>query len=648
MLAGPRRSGKSSIARAVFGRLPPHETIFLEPTAVPRLYMVGGNTSSRTTLGESGGLRISVLDAPGDWLLRWAPENIGRQHDSQSSYAFPFTGAQPLVLLPDLNEDDRGLPEAVDAIVAQLQGDVSGAALSRAVGAAVCAHDEAALQEALWSQCEAQGPGLAAALGGPVSARRIVLPESALASSLSSIVFVLDASDETFAEATAALRGVTALLRGLAQARWASWAQREVSILGDSLTEASFASALERAYSSACGAHPANPFALPALHVFVHKADGEALAGLAGAAGGGRGGGSGGRGAMSVDEARAELLRGVTGLVAHELADAGFASGLGGGGGGVGGLGARTGAALRAAAPKQGNAATDGAALPLPPLPLPLPLPLAFHVTSLFESDGLAGGSSSGGGGGVSGGGSSSDASGGSSSGVLEALSRVVQRVFPGPQLAPAVEALLDAVVQACGHGGPGGNNGMGNGAGGGGLEKLYVLDAPTRLLLATDSNPLSLPEGAFTPMLAVQQSPLPAQETTHNAFARPFPSFLPADCRLLRLRVRLPGRLERGRLHLRPAAGGAGSAGGGGARPVRVTAPRTVVPARRRPRHQLPGASDQRLVDLHAGVEPGHAGRGRGAGRERALVLPRLAAAAPARGPAPCGRYVDAWPRAG
>src|SRR6185312_571379 len=48
----PCSAGKSSIARVVFAKMPPHETLFLEPTAIPRAYSAGANTYMPYTVWE--------------------------------------------------------------------------------------------------------------------------------------------------------------------------------------------------------------------------------------------------------------------------------------------------------------------------------------------------------------------------------------------------------------------------------------------------------------------------------------------------------------------------------------------------------------------------------------------------------------------
>jgi len=161
------------------------------------------------------------------------------------------------------------------------------------------------------------------------------------------------------------------------------------------------------------GATATNPYALPALEIFLHKIDGDAFTNASA-------------------ESRTELLREVGKQVAHELADAGFTvSGLpsvaatsmgglrhGGGGGGAagGGIGGLVG---------------------------PVPLNVSFHLTSIYDHS------------------------------VFEAMSRVVQKVTPGPQLTPPTENLLNALQAACG------------------AEKVFLFDVVTKLYYATDSNPV-------------------------------------------------------------------------------------------------------------------------------------------------------------
>ena len=64
-----------------------------------------------------------------------------------------------------------------------------------------------------------------------------------------------------------------------------------------------------------------------------------------------------------------------------------------------------------------------------------------------------------------------------------------VQRLWPGPALTPLLEHLLNALVAT-------GGSSTGDNSGALIVEKAVVFDAPTKLLLASDSNPLQ--EGTF------------------------------------------------------------------------------------------------------------------------------------------------------
>ena len=270
------RSGKTSIARVVFGRLPPHEAAFVEPSAAPVVYVVGSSSHDGAVgaiaggnAHTSGGAATKTSNSPPAldfWLWDWPAS--------------------------ELRGGGGSGPPALDARILRC--------------AVFCdaAEDEPGVVEALL----AGGSESALADAAPTATVISVLPGAALASA-AGIVFVWDASDEPpFTSSADALRKLAKQLRALDTAR--------------------------RAAGGAARARAARP-ALPHLDIFVHKSDGEALAAAAAAAG--RGGGARGGGAASaadvgggtaarggVAEARAELLREVMGAALSELSDAGF------------------------------------------------------------------------------------------------------------------------------------------------------------------------------------------------------------------------------------------------------------------------------------------------------------------------------------
>ena len=432
---------------------------------------MGGATTSNAnngTTSTTAGLRLGLIDAPSDWLSSSWTRSASSDNVTQSPYhsAFGHGGAGPLsltgaisvVLLSDPNEDDRQVTDAIEAIGSQAAASDQSGSLASAIKAAASASNIHVLTSALSDQATAQTELIQTSLGAPVAARRLVLPESALAASLASVVFLVDASEEPYSEASDSLRGVTSLLLGLAQARWQQWADQSEATVLDSAGPAGLSASelasranklLLRTYEEALSASPTNPFHLPSLDVFVHKADGDAISGFGGSAGAASGSAGilgAGAGGASAEEARADLLRDVSGLISHELIDAGLLPSTG-----ISGSSASFGRQGYPQQPQQQQNSSDGSPdyyWRPPPLPHPLPLPVAFYVTSLFDSDGGGGAAAADGSGSGGGGASSSSSGGGGGSSVLEALSRVVQRVAPGPQLAPAVEAMLDAVVQ--------------------------------------------------------------------------------------------------------------------------------------------------------------------------------------------------------
>lgn len=131
---------------------------------------------------------------------------------------------------------------------------------------------------------------------------------------------------------------------------------------------------------------------------------------------------------------RSELIRDIGGALAQELSDAGFT---------VTGLPAAAAASLSGRPAGSGGGQAGGTGGGGTSGPVAVPVQLSFHLTSIYDHS------------------------------VFEAMSRVVQKVTPGPSLMPPVENLLNALLASCG------------------AEKVFLFDVVTKLYLATDSNPV-------------------------------------------------------------------------------------------------------------------------------------------------------------
>jgi hypothetical protein len=402
MLFGAPRAGKTSIARLVTARMPPHEAMLLPPTHGPaRVYAVAANPFFQYNVWDWPGahawalpnaaaaaaVAASAAAAPGGGaggVASSAAAAAAAASDGATVEVFVFSDAadDPLGSMGD----GGGLVD--DAGVLGSGGSGGGGGGSGGGG-------DAGVLEAL------EGEGLLV---------RSRLREADVLSAASAIVFVVDATEDPYVGgAVEALRRLGAALRAVAAVR-------------------------------AARGLPAAP--MPSLEIFLHKVDGGDAVGGGGA------------------EARAELVREVGAALAAELSDAGFAL-TGAAGGLVGGRGAALGRASSgggrgdgggSSGPASSSSTRPGAVAAsqeqqslLPPhgAPLPLPLAVSFHLTSIHDHS------------------------------VLEAMSRVVQRVAPGPALLPHVEALCNACVGACG------------------VDKVLLMDAATRLAHASDSTPL-------------------------------------------------------------------------------------------------------------------------------------------------------------
>jgi hypothetical protein len=393
-LLGARRSGKTSIARVVLCRTPPHDTLFLPASApgVPRVYTVAAVPKP---------FQYNVWDWPGGypWSPTPAAAVAGAGQGAASSSSSPLLAPPPPGLVDVLTFTDAADDPGPSVVFENDMGDGGGLSALEAEGLLI----------------------------------RQRLSEVECLAAARAVVVVVDVTEDPFAPggAVEAVRDLGQGLRALASA----WGAATAGVGGGG------AAGRPQASSSSASAASSSPppLTFPAVHFFLHKVDAVL----------------GGSGAGSGAELRAELVRGLGASLAAELTDAGFAvagaaTGSAGGGGGGAARGAQAGRAGAATPGKAttgagpGTSASSSASPGLLTTSLPLPpLSVSYHLTSLFDTS------------------------------VFEALSRVVQRVAPGPSLLPAVEALCNGLGGACG------------------LEKVLLLDATTRLLHAMDATPL-------------------------------------------------------------------------------------------------------------------------------------------------------------
>jgi hypothetical protein len=387
----PCRSGKSSIARVVFSKMPPHETLFLVPSTEPRVFTIATNPY----------MQWAVWDWPGD--MEWhrgGPSTIGTLPGSTGAHASSALGSSFMG-----TSAEGSLPTGISLSNSMMRG---GGASRSASSHGRAERDAAALQAPVKlmvfedpqdETAEGQEDEAPATPTGSALAQTVTQYEALCA--CSAIIFVIDAADEPYTEAIECLRNLAGALLALAKKKAASAATQRAS--GPVPTSSGV---LSTAATGIPGSTPTNPYALPTLEIFLHKIDGDAFTNAG-------------------PETRTELLRDVGVQVAQELTDAGFTVS------GLPSVAASMLGAHRAAATGIGG------------LVGPVPITVSFHLTSIYDHS------------------------------IFEALSRVVQKVTPGPQLTPSCENLLNALQQSCG------------------AEKVFLFDVVTKLYYATDSSPV-------------------------------------------------------------------------------------------------------------------------------------------------------------
>jgi Ras-related GTP-binding protein C/D len=106
VLAGPRRSGKSSIERVVFHKMSPHETLFLESTHNVDVHLVSNNDL----------IRFQTWDFGGDLNLNGEVS----YHDKSISTEQVLKNCNTLIYVIDAQEEDYedALPKLVETISA--------------------------------------------------------------------------------------------------------------------------------------------------------------------------------------------------------------------------------------------------------------------------------------------------------------------------------------------------------------------------------------------------------------------------------------------------------------------------------------------------------------------------------------------------
>lgn len=384
-----RRSGKSSIAKVVFSKMAPHETLFLEPSTALRVYTIATNPY----------MQFSIWDWPGDY--EWA--RGAASHAGSTSLGASYMGSASMPggsLLGASLAHSMGVGSMASRAGTSTGSHRDAVSLAGTLNAVVFEDPQDELDQGM--------PG-----AQPLDVQALSELEALYA--CSAIIFVIDAADEPpYSDAIEALRKLAVALIALAKKKAAAAALSRAA----GPAAAAAAAASSGSHTGIPGSTPTNPYALPSLEIFLHKIDGDAFA-------------------SAGPEARTELLRDVGSQVGQELSDAGFAvSGIPSAGfhsretshpHGVRGIPMGSG----------GIAAAPGV------ITGPVPLSVAFHLTSIHDHS------------------------------IYEALSRVVQKVTPGPQLMPSCENLLNGLQAAVG------------------AEKVFLLDVVTKLYYASDSNPV-------------------------------------------------------------------------------------------------------------------------------------------------------------
>jgi len=105
LFTGPRRSGKSSIERVIFHKMPPHETLFLESTHEVNIHYIANNDF----------VKFQTWDFGGDMNLA---HGVRYQQRVISSETF-LRGCSSLVYVLDAQEEDYqdSLPKLVETII---------------------------------------------------------------------------------------------------------------------------------------------------------------------------------------------------------------------------------------------------------------------------------------------------------------------------------------------------------------------------------------------------------------------------------------------------------------------------------------------------------------------------------------------------
>lgn len=412
-------AGKSSISKVVFSKMAPHETLFLEPSAAPRVYTIATNPY----------MQFAVWDWPGDyeWARGPAPGASGGVNGSLGSYIGSASMPGGSLLAGSLS---AGLAHSVGAgSMASRGGHMAPGGAGGSGGGRDAVSLSGMLNVAVFDDPQDE---LEEGMPGAPPTRLQAVSELDALNACAAIVFVIDATALESEPPHAELRRMGAALMALARRKAAAAAMSRAA--GPAASAASAAAA--GAATGIPGSTPSNPYALPSVEVFLHKVDGDSSSAFGAGAG---------------PEARTELLRDVATLVGQELADAGFAvsglptaMGIGGGSSGYhsrevshGGRGHSTHSSSGAMPIAAGGGGAGGS------ISGPVPLSAAFHVTSIHDHS------------------------------VFEALSRVVQKVTPGPQLMPSCENLLNGLQAAVG------------------ADKVFLLDVVTKLYFASDSSPV-------------------------------------------------------------------------------------------------------------------------------------------------------------
>lgn len=490
LFLGPRRSGKSSILRTLYSRISPHNTLFLAPTAIEqdhyRLYNVIAN----------GLFTYNVYDTPGDYswsrLLRTETKisssssvvvssSNGTVTASSSSAttgtmfstanvsiysaATILTQTQiPVVHFNDIAEDPFLnvpfpspflLPTTTNTISSNNNNnDDDGNSVRKYPSLPTDETKLASLYptgNAELFNAMVQYSNLEATL----SAERLSIPISTLFKNCKTIILVIDCMDEnSYANIHTLLYELSIVLK----------LYHDLVQYYYQITSSSASNRTSQLPTSAS-------VTLPSIEIFLHKMDNEnkLVHTLPNRndnnplQNNGNSGGSSSSSSSFTTETRTEILREWGTFITNELVDLGFR---------ITGTGSNyvtnpKASKLSSSASSSSSSSSSSSVVSHGNLSIPtngpssssssstsssssspIPLAVSFYLTSIYDHS------------------------------IFEAMSRVIQKVTPGPVLYPYLETLSNTLVHTCR------------------LEKIFLMDTVTRLYHVTDSTPLQ--EGIY------------------------------------------------------------------------------------------------------------------------------------------------------